>query len=127
MGAVACFFALTISGCSTNEAAPDVSRSDKAMEHAQKGCRSAQTDLSKDVLDEFARAARDNSKWDPLYKAYSEALSGNLDLSRIATPSPAQDARGSPWSLGNVDDRASQRLQQLAQIVADECRKALIN
>jgi hypothetical protein len=127
MGAVACVFALTISGCSTDEAAPDVSRSDRAIEHAQKGCKSAQTDLSKDALDEFARAARDDSKWDSLYKAFSEALSGNLDLSRIPAPSAAQDAGGSPWSLSNVDNRASQRLQQLAQIVADECRKALIN
>lgn len=127
MGAVACFFALTISGCSTDDAAPDASRSDKAIEHAQKGCESARTELSEDALDEFARAARDDSKWDPLYKAYSEALSGNLDLSSIPASSAAQDARGSPWSLSNVDNRASQRFQQLAQIVADECRKALIN
>ncbi len=127
MGAVACFFALTIGGCSTDEGAPDASRSDRAIDHAQKGCESARPELNKDALDEFARAARDDSKWDPLYKAYSEALSGNLDLSGIPAPSAAQDAEGSPWSLGNVDNRASQRLQQLAQIVADECRKTLIN
>lgn len=127
MGAMACFIALMTSGCSTDEAAPDVSRSDRAIEHAQKGCKSGQTELSKDALDEFARAARDDSKWHSLYKAYSEAFSGNLDLSGIPAPSAAQDAGGSPWSISNVDKRASQRLHQLAQIVLDECRKASIN
>lgn len=81
-------------------------------------------------MNEFARAARDDPDWDALYQAYSEAYSGNLDLSGIPVNPVVAENRGSPWSLPGQPDTAARsdaRLQQLATTVTDECRKATVD
>lgn len=116
--------------CASEPTADKPSSRESARAHAASGCDSAlDGQLSEVALNEFARAARDDPTWDALYRAYSEAFSGDLDLSGIpASPVVTHDG-GSPWSAWRLNDasaRTEARWQQLAKTVTDECRKATV-